>query len=155
MRPRRCLSMQASDEWLVPGGPRSLSGTPSVFNSNRGRVQIAGQSPIGGILSSITNSKRGRGVRLTFAHRRHTQKEPRSVLYSLSNDDGLTWSAPKPFPRDAKVRSIIRHPIVELSPGQWLVSLSDKTFIFDPETESSKPLGDGLRSLKLMFQTIR
>ena len=29
-----------------------------------------------------------------------TQKEPRSVLYSLSSDEGVSWSDPQPFPRD-------------------------------------------------------
>lgn len=71
------------------------------------------------------------------------QKEPRSVLYSLSDDEGITWSKPKPLPRDPKVRSIIRHPIVELSPGKWLISLSDKTIVFDPKTGTGKPFGDG------------
>ena len=71
------------------------------------------------------------------------QKEPRSVLYSLSDDEGITWSKPKPLPRDPKVRSIIRHPIVELSPGKWLISLSDKTIVFDPKTGTGQPFGDG------------
>ncbi len=71
------------------------------------------------------------------------ETEPRSVLYSLSGDDGLTWSEPKPFPRTPEVMSVIRHPLVELSPNQWLISLSDRTFVFNPVTESSKPFGDG------------
>jgi hypothetical protein len=71
------------------------------------------------------------------------ESEPRSVLFSISSDDGLTWSEPKPFPRDPTVRSIIRHPFIELSKNQWLMSLSDKTFVFNPETGSSKPFGDG------------
>lgn len=70
------------------------------------------------------------------------QKEPRSVLYSISRDDGLTWSAANPFPRDPKVRSIIRHPFVELANNRWLVSLSDRTMIFDPSTGTAKPFGD-------------
>lgn len=41
------------------------------------------------------------------------EKEPRSVLYSLSRDEGKTWSKPKPLPRDPEVRSIIRHPPVK------------------------------------------
>ena len=71
------------------------------------------------------------------------EKEPRSVLYSLSSDDGLTWSEPKPFPRDEKIVSNIRHPIVELTSNQWLLSLGDKTQVFDPTTGASQPFGDG------------
>ena len=44
-----------------------------------------------------------------------TQKEPRSVLYSLSSDEGVSWSDPQPFPRDPEVRSVIRHPVTELA----------------------------------------
>ena len=71
------------------------------------------------------------------------ETEPRSVLYSTSSDDGLTWSEPKAFPRDLKVMSVIRHPLVELSPNRWLMSLSDRTLVFDPSTETSIPFGDG------------
>ncbi|MCH8829738.1 MAG: exo-alpha-sialidase [Planctomycetes bacterium] len=71
------------------------------------------------------------------------QKEPRSVLYSFSADEGVTWTQPKPFPRDPKLRSIIRHPLVELDHNRWLVSLSDKTIVFDPATATGKPFGDG------------
>jgi hypothetical protein len=72
-----------------------------------------------------------------------TQKEPRSVLYSLSEDDGVTWSDAQPFPRDPAVRSIIRHPIVELAPDRWLLSLDDRTFVFNPKTREAKDFGDG------------
>ncbi|MBI2478536.1 MAG: exo-alpha-sialidase, partial [Planctomycetia bacterium] len=43
------------------------------------------------------------------------EKEPRSVLYSESEDDGVTWSEPQALPRDAETPSIIRHPLTELS----------------------------------------
>ncbi|MFK5922976.1 MAG: sialidase family protein [Verrucomicrobiota bacterium] len=72
-----------------------------------------------------------------------TEKEPRSVLYSVSEDDGVTWSDPDPLPRDQKIKSIIRHPITELAPNRWLISLTDKTFIFNPENKTSQPFGDG------------
>lgn len=72
-----------------------------------------------------------------------TEEEPRSVLYSLSSDDGMTWSDLKAFPRDPKVMSVIRHPIVELSNNKWLASLSDNTLVFDSADETSKPFGDG------------
>ena len=71
------------------------------------------------------------------------ETEPRSVLYSLSSDDGLTWSEPKACPRDPQVMSVIRHPLVELSPNQWLMSLSDRTLLFDPVAGTGAPFGDG------------
>ena len=71
------------------------------------------------------------------------EQEPRSVLYSISSDEGKTWSEPRPFPRDEKVMSVIRHPLIELGPNQWLASLSDRTLVFDPASGSGKPLGDG------------
>lgn len=71
------------------------------------------------------------------------EKEPRSVLYSTSDDDGVTWSEPKPFPRTPTEMSVIRHPFEELSTNQWLTSLSDNTFVFDPTTGMGKPFGDG------------
>ena len=70
------------------------------------------------------------------------EKEPRSVLYSLSSDDGLTWSEPLPRPRTPDVMSVIRHPICELPANRWLVSLSDRTFVFDPTTGNSQSFGD-------------
>ena len=71
------------------------------------------------------------------------EEEPRSVVYSVSTDEGLTWSEPRPFPRDPKVMSVIRHPLIELSPGKWLLPLADKTLVFQPETGTSEPFGDG------------
>jgi glycerophosphoryl diester phosphodiesterase len=63
--------------------------------------------------------------------------------FSISNDDGKTWSEPKSLPKNPEAPSIIRHPIVELSPNEWLFSLSDKTVVYDPRSEKLTPLGDG------------
>lgn len=71
------------------------------------------------------------------------ESEPRSVIYSLSSDEGVTWSEPRAFPRDPQLRSVIRHPLVEIEPGQWLVSLDDRTFLFDAASQTAKPFGDG------------
>lgn len=72
-----------------------------------------------------------------------TQEEPRSVIFSLSDDDGVTWSDPQPFPRNPEVRTVIRHPICELQSKRWLVSLWDRTIIYDPKTAQVTPFGDG------------
>ncbi len=71
------------------------------------------------------------------------EKEPRSVLYSRSSDDGLSWSAPQPFPRDSEKSGVIRHPIVELGENDWLFSLTDATHRFNPVTQERRPFGDG------------
>jgi dienelactone hydrolase len=63
--------------------------------------------------------------------------------YSISSDDGLTWSDPRDLPKNPDAESVIRHPIVELSPRDWLYSLMDKTVVYDPETHAVSPLGDG------------
>jgi hypothetical protein len=71
------------------------------------------------------------------------EQEPRSVLYAISSDDGATWSEPAAFPRDEKVRSVIRHPFVELDADRWLATIDDRTLIFHPSGKPAEPLGDG------------
>lgn len=71
------------------------------------------------------------------------EQEPRSVIYALSSDDGATWSEPAAFPRDEKVRSVIRHPIIELEPNSWLATIDDRTLIFHPSGKPAEPFGDG------------
>jgi hypothetical protein len=69
----------------------------------------------------------------------------RYVAYSISSDDGLTWSAPKHLSKneDPKRESVIRHPFVELSPTVWLLPLLDRTVLYNPETGQESPFGDG------------
>jgi Neuraminidase (sialidase) len=69
----------------------------------------------------------------------------RYVAFSISNDDGLTWSEPKKLAKskDEVTHSVIRHPFVELSPTAWLISLMDRTIVYDPTTGEEKPFGDG------------
>lgn len=69
----------------------------------------------------------------------------RYVAYSISSDDGLTWSEPVSLgkSKDEKTHSVIRHPIVELSPTAWLVPLMDRTIVFNPETKTAAEFGDG------------
>jgi hypothetical protein len=71
-------------------------------------------------------------------------KRSRYVSYSISSDDGLTWSEPKDLAKhaDPTVHSVIRHPIVELSPSSWLIALADRTIVYDPETGKESPFGD-------------
>ncbi len=69
----------------------------------------------------------------------------RYVAFSLSSDDGVTWSKPQALSKakDPKTHSVIRHPIAELSPNAWLFSLSDRTVLYNPKTEKESSFGDG------------
>lgn len=71
------------------------------------------------------------------------KQKSRYVAYSLSSDDGVTWSEPKSLPKNPKMESIIRHPIVELSAKQWLMPLNDMTIVYDPTIGEITPFGDG------------
>jgi hypothetical protein len=73
------------------------------------------------------------------------KKRSRYVAYSISSDDGATWSEPKNLAKsaDGKAESVIRHPFVELSPKAWLMPLMDRTVVYNPETGEETPLGDG------------
>src|SRR5262249_2366179 len=68
----------------------------------------------------------------------------RYVAYSVSNDDGVTWSEPKALAKnkDPKDRSVLRHPVVELSATAWLLPLSDRTVLYNPQTGQESPFGD-------------
>ena len=63
--------------------------------------------------------------------------------YSLSSDDGLTWSEPFDLPKNPEMESVLRHPVVELGPREWLLALMDKTVLYDPMTHAVSPFGDG------------
>jgi hypothetical protein len=67
------------------------------------------------------------------------RKEPRYVEYSISDDEGLTWSAPREMPKNAAATSVIRHPIVELATDRWIFSLSDGVYEHDPQSGKTKP----------------
>jgi hypothetical protein len=71
------------------------------------------------------------------------KKKSRYVAYSISSDDGVTWAEPVNFDKNEKptVHSVIRHPILELSPTSWLVPLMDRTIAYNPETKVSTPFG--------------
>lgn len=68
----------------------------------------------------------------------------RYVAYSVSDDDGLTWSEPKNLgkSKDEKLGSVIRHPIVELSPKSWLIPLMDRTILYNPDTGAETAFGN-------------
>jgi hypothetical protein len=77
----------------------------------------------------------------------------RYVQYSLSADEGQTWSEPKSLPKNPDKQSVIRHPIVELGPEAWLFSLADWTLLYNPKTEEATAFGDKTHGLVPIVRT--
>lgn len=71
------------------------------------------------------------------------KEKSRFVQFSISSDEGKTWSEPKSLPKNPTSHSVIRHPLVELGPRAWLMPLMDQTVVYDPETEKITPYADG------------
>lgn len=71
----------------------------------------------------------------------------RYVAYSISSDEGVTWTKPVSLARSqstgARDHSVIRHPFVEISPTSWLLPLNDRTVLYNPQTGRESPFGDG------------
>ncbi len=67
----------------------------------------------------------------------------RHAQFSLSDDEGQTWSTARSLPKNPTAHSVNRHAVVELGPRQWLFSLSDKSLVYDPQTEKAAPFGEG------------
>jgi len=78
-----------------------------------------------------------------YADAKDKDGKSRFPQFSISSDEGKTWGEPKSLPKNPEAHSIIRHPIVELFPNEWLFPLSDKSVVYDPRTEKLTPLGDG------------
>ena len=92
---------------------------------------------------SLTTLKDGRIVHAWNTWYGSGKEKSRFVQYGISGDDGKTWSGVKSLSKNPAKESVVRHPFVELSPREWLFSLSDRTVVFDPETEKETPFGDG------------
>ena len=71
----------------------------------------------------------------------------RHVAYSISSDDGVTWSDAVNLDKnpEPKIESVIRHPLLELSPKAWVVPLMDRTVLYNPESAKESPFGDGMK----------
>ncbi len=92
---------------------------------------------------SLTTLRDGRVLHAWNTWYGSGKQKSRFVQFSFSNDNGLNWSEPKSLPKNLDKESVIRHPIVELGPKQWLFSLGDKTVTYDPTTDQIVLFGDG------------
>ncbi len=92
---------------------------------------------------SLTTLADGRIVHLWNRWSGDGRTEPRHVVYSISKDDGVTWSEAIAMPKGTTYTRVVRHPLLELGPDAWLVSCSDATFVFHPSTGQAEMHNDG------------
>ena len=68
----------------------------------------------------------------------------RQPQYCVSGDHGRSWSEAEDVPlEDLTNYSCLRHPVLEISPREWVLPLYDRTVVFDAETKAVRPFGDG------------
>lgn len=82
-------------------------------------------------------------------------KKSRFVQFSVSSDEGKTWSEPKSLKKNPKAESVVRHPFVELPGGKWLFSLMERTVVYDPKTGKEEPFGDKTHGLVPIVRTAK
>lgn len=92
---------------------------------------------------SLTTLADGRIVHLWNRWLGDGRNEPRYPVYSISADDGRTWSSEVALPKNDKFPRVVRHPLVEQADGRWLVSCSDGALLFDPKTGAAEAWTDG------------
>jgi hypothetical protein len=58
----------------------------------------------------------------------------RRPMFAVSNDAGLTWSAPQALPVEYHRDTWIRHRLLVRSPREWIFPMSDRVVAYDPQT---------------------
>ncbi|MBW3543861.1 MAG: glycoside hydrolase [Planctomycetes bacterium] len=93
---------------------------------------------------SLATLRDGRIVLHWSCYRGEGQRRWRVPQFSVSADEGTTWSTPKDLPlADHTLYSCLRHPVLELDDGRWVCPLYDRTIVYDPEQHTVAPFGDG------------
>ena len=68
----------------------------------------------------------------------------REPQFSLSYDEGETWSDPKSYPiTDHTNYTCLRHAVTERSVSEWVCPFYDRTVLYDHQSNQLKPFGDG------------
>jgi hypothetical protein len=68
----------------------------------------------------------------------------RTPQFSLSANEGQTWSIPQDYPIiDLTNYTCTRHPVVEWTADEWVCSFYDRTVVYNLKTNQITPFGDG------------
>ena len=93
---------------------------------------------------SLTTLSDGR-ILLNWSCYRDTEgKMWREPQFSLSADEGATWSAPHSFPVvDHSESTCMRHAVIEWSASEWVCPFYDRTVLYNAQADIITPFGDG------------
>jgi hypothetical protein len=93
---------------------------------------------------SLTTLRDGRILLNWSCYRDGDTQMWREPQFSISTDQGETWSTPHSYPfADHTSSTCLRHPIVELSNADWVCPFYDRTVLYNPQTDTITPFGDG------------
>ena len=68
----------------------------------------------------------------------------REPQFSLSYDEGETWSDPQNYPITNHTNyTCLRHAVVERSVSEWVCPFYDRTVLYDHQSDQIKPFSDG------------
>ena len=121
-----------------------------LCRSSDGGVTWSAPTPVPGISNcsiypgSLTVLRDGR-ILLNWACYRDPEGTPwREPQFSISADEGSTWSAPRSYPiADRSNNTCIRHALIEWSNSQWVCPFYDRTVLYDVEADVMASFGDG------------
>ncbi|MCZ6678600.1 MAG: sialidase family protein [Candidatus Poribacteria bacterium] len=93
---------------------------------------------------SLTTLSDGRILLNWSCYRETGETLWREPQFSLSHDEGETWSKPQSYPiADHTNYTCMRHAVVEWSTAQWVCPFYDRTVLYDQGTNQILPFGDG------------
>jgi len=120
-----CRSLNGGVTWTKPTALSAISGC-SIYPG------------------SLTVLRDGRIVLNWCCYRDTETKMWREPHFSISVDEGETWSDPRSYPLyDHGSSTCMRHAVVELSDVGWICPFYDRTVLYDPRGNEIKRFGDG------------
>ena len=92
---------------------------------------------------SLTTFSDGQ-ILLNWSCYRESGDDPwRQPQFSISGDDGETWSEPHDYPiSDCNNYTCMRHAVLEWGQDEWLCPFYDRTVLYSARTDKITPFGD-------------
>jgi hypothetical protein len=110
--------------------------------SDAGEVaDIGGGQPYPGALTTLSDGR----VLLTWNYwvdPKNIKTSGRRPWFATSTDEGRAWSAPHKLPLDDAPDAYVRHPILEMSPREWIFPMGDRVIRYDLVADAVTPFDD-------------